>query len=120
MGMLNFFGPTQGVVNRHHLVSFRTHRAAVPISTIFKTTQAVITFNEDVTGGDLIGFTATVNVLPNVVVSAIRTAFAEITVTWTTAGALTNPVIIDYAPGAWVSVVGGDLVKSFSVNGVIT
>jgi len=118
MGMLNFFGPTQGWV-RHNIVSFRHKRGAVPVSTVFTATTATITFSEDVTGGDLIGFTATVNALPNAVVSAANGLPNTIVVTWTTPGVATNAVIIDYAPGAWVTVVGGDLLGAFQVNGVI-
>jgi len=116
--LLNFFGPTQGLV-RHGLVSFRKRRQAVPVSTVFTTTTATITFSEDITGGDLIGFTATVNALANVVVSAANGLPNTIVVTWTTPGVATNAVIIDYVPGAWVTVVGGDLLGAFSVNGVI-
>lgn len=117
--MLNFFGPTQGIVKRH-LVSFRKQRAAAPVSTVFTTTTAVMQFSEDIAGGDETGFTGTVNAIANIVVSVIRTGFGELTLTWTTPGVSTNAVVINYdGSGAWVTVVGGDALRAFQINGVI-
>lgn len=112
-----FFGPTQGTF-QGRLVSFRKKQTPVILSVTYFTTKAEILFDRPVMDALALDFTATVNALPNAVVSALIGPDNLVAVTWTTPGVATNAVIIDYVQGTLAGL-GGVLVPSFSENGVI-
>ena len=115
--LLNFFGPTQGQF-RHGIASFRPKQTPAILSVTYFTTKAEILFDRPVINALALDFTATVNALPNAVVSALIGPDNLVAVTWTTPGVATNAVIIDYVQGTLAGA-GGVLVPDFSENGVI-
>ena len=116
-----FYGPTPSLIpnaNARRTVSFRKKQTPVIVSVTYFTTKAEILFDRPLMDALALDFTATVNALPNAVVSALIGPPELVAVTWTTPGVSTNAVIIDYVSGTLAGL-GGVLVPDFSENGVI-
>ena len=94
------------------------NRAPEVVSVVYKQTNATITFDRAVINSTTIDWVATVNALPNAVISALIGPPNVVLVTWTTPGASTNAVIIDYTQGTLASQ-RGRLVADFQETGVI-
>lgn len=119
--IVRFYGPTLGMVPTHEsrkLVAFRKKQTPVILSVTYFTTKAEILFDRPLINALATDFTATVNALGNVVLSAIIGPPELVAVTWTTPGVATNAVIIDYVSGTLAGA-GGVLVPTFQENGVI-
>ena len=118
--LLNFFGPTQGLVQPDGRVSFRQARAGpVVLSVVYSVQKADFVFDrgvKDATPGD---WAVLVNAVPNAVVSVtIDIDPVKLSVSWTTPGVATNPVVIDYTRGTLTGL-NGVPVKTFQESGVI-
>ena len=117
--LLNFYGPTQGVF-KHGITSFRKARAGpVVLSVAYQTAKADFVFSEGVANATIADWAVTVNAVPNVVFSVVIDVDPTLlSVSWTTPGVSTDPVVIDYTRGTLVGLTGVP-VKTFQESGVI-
>lgn len=122
MAILNFFGPTQGMVNRDHLVSFRHKLGLSPVATEFKVTQVLMDFSAEVTGTSGVlpnGFVVEINGVPVVVSGVSQPTPTQILVAHALAIVGDDAEVIYDGLGDWVAVDTGQPLRAFSVSGVV-
>ena len=119
---LSFYGPTLGTVQHDGRVAFRPRAGPRVLSVVYGVSKADFTFDQGLKDATIGDFAVLLNGVPDVILSVIIDVVTTLlSVSWTTPGVATDPVVITYTRGTLAAdrVGPSNLVASFVESGVI-